>query len=180
MKKLKYIVFFVILIILSVAIKIFNVYAVLTDNFWAQCFKTEHLNYIINALFWCFIFSVLEKASRKNYLKIIYSFLIAFCFVFQLAVENYLLLYIRINKDLQWQYPFSYIEVATYGLKGYLQNGCPQYHWAVIGMLAVCGGVILYQKYKAHLKAVCTNLLMKEIYGWDFEYADGHGSNEEE
>lgn len=120
----------------------------------------EYFHYALNAFILTLVFSAIEKYTNTHVGKSLLATFMSAVFVVQIILENYMLEYLRFMPHSNWEWSFE--EAAVSGLTRYMKYGYPGYHWAFLGMLAICFIVIVLRASKHKIMNIIKDVLFKK------------------
>lgn len=119
----------------------------------------EYFHYALNAFILTLVFSAIEKYTNTYVGKSLLATFMSTVFVAQIILENYMLEYLRFMPYSNWEWSFE--EAAVSGLTRYIKYGYPGYHWAFLGMLAICFIVIILRACKPKIMYTIADFLFE-------------------
>lgn len=149
----------IVLASICIAMKLFTAISFLTDYYLAFIFKTEYINYILNAALFLCGFWAIEKKLKKYRYKLVNLLLSSYLFIIHLAVENYFFQYLYFTLNRGWPVPYS--AYVRSGLDYFFETGLPCYQWALILFAALCFILILFNAYRYEIGIFIKEILLR-------------------
>lgn len=119
----------------------------------------EYVNYMFDAFVLACAFASLEKYTVTRIGKSFLATITSVVFVGVIIIQNYFLDYLRF---MPHSYGYGMENMVINALKRYLHYGYPGYHWAFIGMLAICFIIIALRASKPKIMNIIKDVLFQK------------------